>query len=78
MPKPDADAPLGDLKAPLSIRARDLRRALGLAILVLGVLAAAGFAGVVAAFTIRGGALYFGWTFPTYKRRPGRHPDEVM
>lgn len=38
----------------------------------------ASLAGVAAAFIIRGGALYFGWTFPTYKRRPGRHPDEVM
>lgn len=39
MPKPDADAPSRDLKAPLPLRARDLRRALGIAILALGVLA---------------------------------------
>jgi uncharacterized membrane protein YeiH len=34
--------------------------------------------GVLAAFAVRGGALYFGWTFPTYKAKPGRHPDDVM
>jgi uncharacterized membrane protein YeiH len=34
--------------------------------------------GVVGAFAVRGGALYFGWTFPTYKHQPGRHPDDVM
>ncbi|APO73028.1 hypothetical protein AM571_CH00172 [Rhizobium etli 8C-3] len=34
--------------------------------------------GVVAAFAVRGGALWFGWTFPTYRHRPGRHPDDVM
>ncbi|KQV31866.1 hypothetical protein ASC97_17720 [Rhizobium sp. Root1203] len=34
--------------------------------------------GVIAAFAVRGGALYFGWTFPTYKAKPGRHPDDVM
>jgi uncharacterized membrane protein YeiH len=31
-----------------------------------------------AAFIIRGGALRWGWTFPVYKARPGRHPDDVM
>ena len=31
-----------------------------------------------AGFVVRGGALYFGWTFPTYRHKPGRHPDEVM
>lgn len=30
------------------------------------------------AFAIRGGALRYGWCFPVYKRRPGRHPDDVM
>jgi uncharacterized membrane protein YeiH len=35
-------------------------------------------AGVLAAFAVRGGALYFGWTFPTYKAKPGRHPEDVM
>ena len=34
--------------------------------------------GVIAAFIVRGGALWFGWTFPAYKPRPGRHPDDVM
>ena len=34
--------------------------------------------GALAAFVVRGGALYFGWTFPTYRHKPGRHPDEVM
>jgi uncharacterized membrane protein YeiH len=35
-------------------------------------------AGVIAAFGVRGGALWFGWTFPSYRPRPGRHPDDVM
>ncbi len=39
---------------------------------------AASAAGVLAAFAVRGGALYYGWTFPTYKAKPGRHPDDVM
>lgn len=30
-----------------------------------------------AAFVVRGGALKFGWCFPTYKGRPGRHPDDI-
>jgi uncharacterized membrane protein YeiH len=30
------------------------------------------------ALVIRGGALLFGWTFPVYKRRPGRNPDDLM
>ena len=33
---------------------------------------------MLAAFAIRGGALRYGWTFPVYKARPGRHPDDVM
>ena len=33
---------------------------------------------MLVAFVIRGGALLFGWTFPVYKARPGRHPDDVM
>ena len=33
---------------------------------------------MAAAFIIRGGALRYGWTFPVYKARPGRHPDDVM
>ena len=35
-------------------------------------------AAMLTAFIIRGGALRYGWTFPVYKRRPGRHPDDVM
>ena len=34
--------------------------------------------GIGAAFIVRGGALRFGWCFPAYKPRPGRHPDDVM
>ncbi|MGO4439869.1 trimeric intracellular cation channel family protein [Rhizobium sp. RAF56] len=34
--------------------------------------------GVIAAFAVRGGALFFGWTLPSYKPRPGRHPNDVM
>lgn len=34
--------------------------------------------GVLAAFLVRGGALYFGWTFPIYGHQAGRHPDDVM
>jgi uncharacterized membrane protein YeiH len=33
---------------------------------------------MLAAFIIRGGALRYGWTFPVYKSRAGRHPDDVM
>lgn len=29
------------------------------------------------AFAVRGGALKFGWTFPTYRSRPGRPPDRI-
>ena len=31
----------------------------------------------VAAFAIRGGAMRFGWSFPTYKTRPGRKPEDI-
>lgn len=31
----------------------------------------------VAAFAVRGGALRFGWTFPTYRSRPGRRPEDL-
>ena len=30
-----------------------------------------------AAFIVRGGALKFGWSVPTYKSRAGRHPDDI-
>jgi uncharacterized membrane protein YeiH len=33
--------------------------------------------GVAAAFAVRGGALYFGWTLPPYRSRPGRPPGEI-
>ena len=39
---------------------------------------AASLIGFVMALAIRGGALAFGWTFPPYRPRPGRHPDDVM
>ena len=32
---------------------------------------------VACAFVVRGGALHFGWKFPTYKARAGRGLDEV-
>lgn len=35
-------------------------------------------AATLTAFAIRGGALRYGWSFPVYKARPGRHPDDVM
>ncbi|PWK70672.1 trimeric intracellular cation channel family protein [Aminobacter sp. AP02] len=31
----------------------------------------------VAAFMVRGGALKFGWTFPAYRSRPGRNPEDI-
>jgi len=34
--------------------------------------------GVVSAFLVRGGALRYGWTLPTGRAGPGRHPDDVM
>ncbi len=34
--------------------------------------------GIAVAFSVRGGALRFGWRFPAYRARPGRHPDDVM
>lgn len=30
-----------------------------------------------AAFMVRGGALKFGWTFPAYRSRPGRRPEDI-
>lgn len=29
------------------------------------------------AFAIRGGALRFGWSFPPYRSRPGRRPEDI-
>lgn len=34
--------------------------------------------GISVAFAVRGGTLKFGWRFPAYRSRPGRHPDDVM
>ena len=31
----------------------------------------------IAAFSVRGGALRFGWAFPPYKSRPGRRPEDI-
>jgi uncharacterized membrane protein YeiH len=31
----------------------------------------------LAALAVRGGALRFGWTFPTYRSRPGRRPEDL-
>ncbi|MBX3581857.1 MAG: trimeric intracellular cation channel family protein [Rhizobiaceae bacterium] len=39
--------------------------------------AAAALLAFMTAFAIRGGALRFGWSFPTYRGRPGRHPDDI-
>lgn len=33
--------------------------------------------GFLAAFTIRGGALRYGWKFPRYRSRPGRRPEDI-
>ena len=33
--------------------------------------------GFTAAFLVRGGALKFGWSFPAYKSRPGRRPEDI-
>ncbi len=46
------------------------------AIAGLAVPAAAAI-GFTAAFLVRGGALRFGWTFPPYRSRPGRPPEDV-
>ncbi|MBB5700196.1 putative membrane protein YeiH [Ochrobactrum daejeonense] len=35
-------------------------------------------AAALAAFVIRGGALYFGWNLPVYKSRPGRTAEELQ
>lgn len=41
-------------------------------------LAVAALAAFTVAFAVRGGALIFGWSFPRYKSRPGRDPDELL
>jgi uncharacterized membrane protein YeiH len=39
---------------------------------------AAALAGFLAAFLVRGGALRFGWSFPAYRSRPGRRPEDIF
>ncbi|MDR7034416.1 trimeric intracellular cation channel family protein [Mesorhizobium sp. BE184] len=36
-----------------------------------------GVIGFAAAFLVRGGALKFGWSFPAYRSRPGRRPEDI-
>jgi uncharacterized membrane protein YeiH len=38
---------------------------------------AAGIVAFTAALIVRGGALKFGWSFPAYKSRPGRRPEDI-
>lgn len=38
----------------------------------------AGAAGFAIALAVRSGALLLGWTFPPYRSRPGRPPDDVI
>ena len=33
--------------------------------------------GFLVAFSVRGGALRFGWSFPPYRSRPGRRPEDI-
>jgi uncharacterized membrane protein YeiH len=40
-------------------------------------LLAAALVAASAAFIVRGGALKFGWTFPRYRARPGRRPEDI-
>ncbi len=37
----------------------------------------AALASTLAAFLVRGGALYYGWQFPVFRAREGRTPEEV-
>jgi uncharacterized membrane protein YeiH len=38
---------------------------------------AAAILAFAAAFIVRGGALKFGWSFPPYRSRPGRRPEDI-
>ena len=54
----------------------------GAAIFTLGDVAGlpqivSGLAGFGVALAVRGGALRFGWSFPSYKSRPGRRPEDI-
>jgi uncharacterized membrane protein YeiH len=48
---------------------------LAIASLPMPVAAIAAFA---VAFAVRGGALWFGWSFPPYRSRPGRRPEDIL
>ncbi|MCR5857683.1 trimeric intracellular cation channel family protein [Mesorhizobium sp. J428] len=48
----------------------------GLMLADLPLLASALIA-AAAAFVVRGGALKFSWTFPRYRTRPGRRPEDI-
>ncbi len=41
-------------------------------------LIASAFTAFAAAFVVRGGALRFGWSFPAYRSRPGRKPEDIV
>ena len=69
---------VGEVWASSGSAAIDALRAAGDATTIGGTTLSWAVIGATAAFIIRGGALHFGWTFPTYKHKPGRHPDEVM
>lgn len=49
---------------------------IGLALAGLPLLVSAPAAAALA-FAIRGGALRYGWTFPRYRARPGRNPEDI-
>lgn len=49
-----------------------LCQALDLSLLVSAV------AGFAVAFALRGGALFYGWTIPRYRPRPGRDPEDAL
>src|SRR5882757_872799 len=34
--------------------------------------------GFLVAFSVRGGAIRYGWSFPPYKGRPGRRPEDIV
>jgi uncharacterized membrane protein YeiH len=40
-------------------------------------LLAAALIAAATAFVVRGGALKYGWTFPPYRSRPGRRPEDI-
>lgn len=40
-------------------------------------LVAAALIAFAAAFIVRGGALKYGWTFPSYRSKPGRRPEDI-